>query len=236
MDKIILQAHELFKDAGFNYAICGGFALEMCAGKKYREHGDFDMSFFEDERQKVLQFLHSNGWKLYARYVDFADRKKYLANHLLHLVEDPGDAKWDDCENFAAVLPDSYAKAHFVERAGVYTFAFDEPRLTKLDFIKVSFRKRQGESFMAAKTPLHMDKAILHSNGVPYMAPEFMLYLRTPEFCSWHPLQKPKTEADFNTIIPLLSAEQKDWLKAIIKTAYPGGAPWLDGILEGGIQ
>ncbi|MCL2619923.1 MAG: hypothetical protein FWD97_03175 [Defluviitaleaceae bacterium] len=233
MDKIILQANELFKDAGFDYAICGGFALDMFAGKQYREHNDFDMSFFDDERHKVLQFLHDKGWGLYARYADFADRKKYLANHLLHLVEDSVDAKWDDCENFVAILPDSYATAHFVERAGVYTLAFGEQKFAKLDFIKISFRKRQGENFMDGEKTLNMDKAILYAGDVPYMAPEFMLYLRTPEFCSWHPLQKSKTEADFNTIIPLLSAEQKEWLLDAIKTVYPNNAPWLGDLLQG---
>jgi len=36
MDKVILQAGELLKGAGFEYAICDGFALDMFADKQLR--------------------------------------------------------------------------------------------------------------------------------------------------------------------------------------------------------
>jgi len=224
MDKIILQAYELFMDAGFNYAICGGYALEMFAGKNYREHSDFDITVFDCDRHKALQFLHDKGWKLYARYADtrYADIRS-IGDRFLHLIEDPQDNKWDDTDSAVAVLPDSYATPVFIERAGVYALKFGEPKLTKLDFIKIAFDKREGDSLTAKGASLSLDKAVLYADGVPYMAPEFVLYLKASKYYSTHPLQKPKTEADFKAISPMLSKESRKWLLDVIDAAYPDG-------------
>lgn len=46
MNNIIQQAHNLFKTAGFDYAICGGYGIDMFAGKELRTHGDFDIVVF----------------------------------------------------------------------------------------------------------------------------------------------------------------------------------------------
>jgi len=233
MDKIILQAHELFKDADFNYAICGGFALEMFAGERFRDHADLDITIFHCDRGKVLQFLHNKGWGLYARYADTRYVNiRSIGDRFLHLIEDPQDDKWNDSDNAVAVLPDSYATPVFIERAGIHALKFSEPKLEKLDFIKIAFDKRQDNNLIAKEASLPMEKAVLHADGVPYMTPELVLYLKASEFYWAHPLQKPKSEADFKTIMPLLSPEQKDWLMVAIKTAFPEGAPWLDGILE----
>jgi len=222
MDKIILQAHELFKDAGFNYAICGGFALEMFAGKNYRGHEDFDITIFDCDKHKALQFLHDKGWKLYARYEDtrYANIRS-IGDKCLHLIEDPQNNKWDDCDNAVAVLPGSYATPVFIQRAGVYALKFDEPKLTKLDFIKIVFNKRQDDSLTAKGTSLPLDKAVLYADGIPYMAPELVLYLKASEYHWAHPLQKHKTKADFKAILPMLSEGGRQWLVYAIVAEFP---------------
>jgi len=230
VDKIILQARELFEDAGFDYAVCGGFALDMFAGKQLREHGDFDLLFFEEDRQKTLQFLRERDWQLYARFMEDG---KPITNHLFYLIENPADNKWIDVHNVWAVLPNSYAKSYPIERLGEDVFAFNmtEPRLQTLDFIEICFDKRRGGNFIAKEIALPMERAILSKDGIPYMSPELVLFLKTPEFYTTNAYQKPKTEADFGAVMPLLSAESKMWLINAIKTTYPDGTPWLDGII-----
>jgi len=140
------------------------------------------------------------------------------------------DTKWDDCGNISAVLPDSYTKPEFIERAGVHAFIFSEPKLTKLDYLKIVFDKRQNDNLMAKGAYLPLEKAILYADGVPYIAPEFVLYLKASEYYSVHPLQKPKTEVDFKTTMPLLSDESKKWLTEAVNAAYPDGHGWLDNL------
>ena len=219
MNKLITQAHELFNNAGINYAICGGHALAMFAGNKYRDNNDLDISILDCHRLKTLQLLQNNGWKLYARYVD----TRYIGvrsvtDRLLYPINDPANADWDDCEKISAILPSGHAKPNFIERAGVYVLKFDEPKPANLDYMKIVFDKP-------------IERAILHANGVPYLAPELVLYLKSPEFYSLHPLHKPKTEADFKEIMPLLSQESKDWLLDAINAAYPSGYTWLEELL-----
>jgi len=232
MNKIILQAYELFKSAGFDYAICGGFALEMFVGKQYREHDDFDITIFDCDRYKALQFLHDNGWGLYARYADtrFANIRS-IGDRILHSIENPQGSKWEDSDNAVAILPDSYATPVYIERAGVHVLKFGEPKLTKLDFIKIAFNKQQDNNFIAKDAVLPTEKAILYVDGVPYMAPEFVLFLKTSGFYSLHPSQKPKTEADFKAIMPLLSDESRRWLLSFIDKTYPDGYEWLEYLL-----
>lgn len=40
---IIHQAHDLLKTQPFDYAICGGFAIDLFLGETTRPHGDLDM-------------------------------------------------------------------------------------------------------------------------------------------------------------------------------------------------
>ena len=221
MDKLITQAHELLKGTGISYAICGGHALALFAGKKYRDNNDIDITIMDCHRHKALQFLAAKGWGLYARYVD----ARYIGvrsvtDRLLHLIDDPTSAEWDDCDKVSAVLPDSHAKPVLIERAGVHVFKFEEPRAAKLDYIKIVFDKPQAN-----------ENAILHANGVPYLAPELVLYIKTPEFYSLHPLHKSKTELDFKTIMPLLPSESREWLLGAINAAYPCGHKWLMPLL-----
>jgi len=119
------NTYELFNDADFHYSV----------------YEDSAISVFQQDRHKTLQYLHSRGWKLYARYADtkYANRRD-VGGYLFHLMENPTDR--DDCTDVSAILPDSHAQPIFLERAGVYIFKFDDPKPTKLDYIKIAFDKQ----------------------------------------------------------------------------------------------
>ena len=229
MDKLILAAHDLFKNCGFDYCICGGFALDMFTDKVLRPHGDFDIVVFNENKQDAIKFLQDNGWPVYGR---FMDTNKSVTQYLFHPVTDPFDCKWDDCENMWAVKPGSFAEMYPIERIeGIYSYKIHEPRLQGFDFIELAFDARNGDDFVVQENPnitLPLDKAILHKDGIPYLAPELVLFYKSDKFSSEHPYIKPKTESDFKTIMPLLSEESKTWLMNAIDIAYPDGHEWLD--------
>ena len=233
MDKIILQAQDLFKTADFDYAICGGFALDMFAGKELRPHGDFDMCFFKEDKQKVLQFLIDREWPIYGR---FWEEGKNITQYLFYEMKGADDPDFAELNAFWAVKPGGWANMYRLERAGDNTFSYhmDEPRNSSFVFIELAFNDREGDSYILQEKPKitrAMDKAILFADGIPYLSPEIILAYKTDKFSATHPYLKPKMEQDFAAIMPLLSAEQKDWLMDSIKTAYPDGYEWLDGLL-----
>jgi hypothetical protein len=55
-------------------------------------------------------------------------------------------------------------------------------------------------------------------NGVPYLAPEIQLFYRAED-------TRPKDEADFTAIRPLLSGTHRNWLREAISETY-GAHPW----------
>jgi len=227
------MAHELFKNAGFDYCICGGYALDMFAGKEIRPHGDFDIVVFKEDKLKAIQFLMDNNWPVYIRFAtadDFDSFKQF------HLISDINDSRLDDDRGgFWSVKPESFME--MIKKEGTedaYTYYVHEPRLQGFDFIEIAFDVREGNDFVLLEEPRvtrAMDKAILYKNGIPYLAPEIVLFFKSDKFSSEHPYLKPKTEFDFKAIMPLLSGESRAWLLNAIETAHPDGYEWLDGLL-----
>jgi len=56
------------------------------------------------------------------------------------------------------------------------------------------------------------------ADGVPYLAPEIQLYYKAKS-------PRPKDEADFAAVRPLLTAEQASWLRKVLVATY-GDHPW----------
>ena len=230
MNKIILQAYDLFKDSGFDYCICGGFALDMFVGKEIRMHGDFDISFFKEDKQKVIKFLQDNGWPIYAR----TELREFF------LVTDFSDGRLIELDNMWAVKPGSFVNMLPVENVqNAYTYKIIEPRLQGFDFIEISFDARENGYFVVdsedgkgERVERILDKAILYTDGIPYMSPELILFLKSHPFNMEHEYLKPKTENDFPAVIPLLSDEQRQWLMDALDKAWPDGYGWLDGLID----
>ena len=57
------------------------------------------------------------------------------------------------------------------------------------------------------------------ADGVPYLAPELALLFKAPN-------PRPKDEADFDAVRPLLDAEAKDRLARALSVAHPEH-PWI---------
>lgn len=68
------------------------------------------------------------------------------------------------------------------------------------------------------RRPIH-ELGVMSAEGVPYLSPEVQLHYkaRTP---------RPKDEADFTAVLPLLTDERRDWLAGAISLTY-GTHPWL---------
>ena len=232
MNNIIIQANMLFKDFPHPWFICGGFALDMFAGKQLRIHGDFDIAAFREHKVAMLQYLQHRGWDLYARFLDLND----AATHgTLYKVDDPTDRRWATCTNFWPVKG-SEPFWKFVPHPTVqdaYTFQFNGDRTTgqqALNVIELEFNPQAEGYYLLDKPNVRraMDKAIMYQDGIPYLAPEIVLFYKSDPWYATNAKQKAKGEKDFENILPLLPAERRTWLENALATAYPEGATWLN--------
>jgi len=238
MNNIIQQGHNFFKTAGFDYAVCGGYGFDMFAGKELRTHGDFDIVVYKEDKQQVVNFMVDNGWTVYGR---FMEEGRLITLQLFYKIEDITDIYWNDCKNMWAVkdgcLPQVLRKVDRVQgdMGDVYTYQTRKWLVQdEIEFIEFEFDAKMNDDFVVQESPLitrPLDKAILYRDGIPYLAPEIILFYKTDKFSSEHPNVRPKTEADFKAIMPLLSDESKAWLMDSIKIAYPEGHAWLDWLL-----
>jgi len=234
MNKVIVQGNELFKTAGFDYAICGGFGLDMFADKEIREHGDFDILVFEEDMRRAAKFMLDNGWLLFGRFGEHGAVWQFL----FYKVDDITDSFWDDCPNFWAIKPDNLPQVlQKINRiqGEVYTYQTRKWLVeNEIEFIELGFDKREGTEYVAQKSPrvaLPMDKAILYRDGIPYLAPEVTLFYKSGKVSMENAYAKPRTIADFKAVMPMLSEESKNWLLDAIAATYPDGYEWLDGLI-----
>jgi len=234
MNKVILQMNELFKTAGFDYAVCGGFAIDMHVGKELREHGDFDIMVFKEDKYQAIQFLMLNGWDVFGRFMENGAVWQFL----FYKVEDITADFWENCANFWAVkresLPNVLQKIDRLQ-GEVYTYQSRKWHVQdEIEFIELEFDTREKDEYVARANPriaYPLDKAILKRDGIPYLAPEVILFYKSDRYSSENAYAKPRTEADFKAILPNLTAESKKWLLDAIETTYPDGYDWLEGLL-----
>jgi len=232
MNNVILQAHNLFKTAGFDYAICGGFALDMFAGRELRSHGDFDIMVFKEDKHRAVRFMMYKGWSVFGR---FMEEGRPITQHLFYKIDDITNSYWNDCKNMWAIKPGGLPDVlHKLDRLPPEVYTYQSRKWLvqdNIEFIELEFDARDGNDYVLRENPriIHaLDKAILYHDDIPYLAPELILFFKSDQFSSEHPNVRPKTESDFKAIVPMLSEESKRWLLNAIDAAYPNGRGWLD--------
>ena len=229
MNKLILQGNDLFKSCGFPYYICGGFALELFVGKTMRAHSDLDISVFYENKRDVVALLQKDGWSVYKRVFEPGSMGGITP------IADENDSKLDDIRGIWAIKPGSHLVPKAREgKTDIFDFEILSHQQTEFNFIEIVLDFNDGENFVLGKDKKiarRLDKAILYSDGVPYMAPEVVLFLKSPHVYFTHEIHAEKTPADFKAIMPLLPTESKQWLMGVLETAYPDSCGWLDGLL-----
>ena len=221
MDKLILAGNELFKDCGFPYYICGGFALELFLGKKMRPHSDLDISVFEENRQDVVELLLADGWSVY-------HRAKYQTQ--IFTGDDP--LVQDVRVIWAIKLGSPLIVKPLEGEENLYDFEILKSQ-TEFNFIEIVIDTKDEHNFLLGKQlggdkfiSRALDKAILSKDGIPYMAPEVVLFLKSHPVYLTHEFHKEKTPGDFAAIIPALPDESRQWLVKALEVAYPEGNSW----------
>jgi len=215
MNHLLIECNDLLKDGGFDYAFCGGFAIELFLDKTVREHGDIDISAFWDERDKIILFMQSLGWRVYelcgsgkAHYItDIANQIKAKRNIF---------CMTNDCEIVSLTSTDE---------PDMFIVDFDQKGQDKLTFIEFLFNNTDNDRFLYARNhdvSLPLSQAILSRHEIKYLAPEMVLLYKSTD------TEREGYQLDYDLAIQAMSAEQKIWLKNAIKTMNPCGHKWLE--------
>jgi len=93
------------------------------------------------------------------------------------------------------------------------------------DFFEILFNEATPTHFLFRRDPaimLPFNQAFLQlESGLPVLAPEIVLLYKAKS-----PLQEGN-RADFETVLPYLDLDRREWLKAALARLYPGH-PWLN--------
>ncbi len=213
MHTLIIECNNLLKNNGFEYAICGGHALDIYLGKITRPHGDIDLSAYWEDRNKIISLMQTQGWLVY----------EAMGGGMVHLITDTDDQKFIKLNIFC--VKESCLFFH-IEPAGnnIYRFKFDHTEQTSLDYIEFLFNERTDNDFVYSENQdirLRLSKAVLFQDDIPYFAPELALLYKSTD------LKRNENRQDFESVFPYLPGDSKEWLRKALITAFPDGHEWI---------
>ena len=230
MNKLLLECNEFFKDCGFIYAIGGGWAFDLFLNKKTRPHADIDISIFDEDRKNIVEFMLNKGWNVYGppKYLEqivSSDDELIYNRHAVWTIK--------PYSSLIKLKPET-------GKENIYTHEVLHHEQLDFDFIEIIFNKQENgkfifDSFISQDNDItrEVDKAILYNNGVPYMAPEIMLFIISNPGYMDSVYHKEKNQADFDSAAPFLPKESREWLINAFETAYPKGHRRLEQLKYG---
>jgi hypothetical protein len=183
------------------WSLCGGWAVDAWLGRTSREHGDVDLSVFVEDQRELYEYLRD--WQMLAHDDGWAPGG--------------GDAWWDGSQRLG--VP-SHIHARAPERAG------EVPRdgiATVEDgfLLDIQMNAQAGDAWVLSREPaiaLEFGRAIRVSPwGLPTASPEVLLFFKAQDL-------RRRDKTDFAALLPLLSAEQRTWLREAIVAL---GHPWV---------
>jgi len=214
MNNLVHEANNLLKNGSFDYAFCGGHALDMFLGYESRVHGDIDICAFWEDRDKIIEYMISQGYKVYEMLGGGRAHPITGTSNLIRLKK-----------NIFCCLEDCpLVKTYTIEEDGNCWMEFFHVGQTKLDYIEFLFNNKSDSRFEYVRNPeitLELDKAICFSDDIPYLAPEIILLYKSTD------IDRQGYQQDFELAYKAMSDEQKQWLQSALKREFPDGHKWI---------
>lgn len=212
-EPLLLQAHQLLNGCPFNWAFCGGYAIDLFLNQTTRKHGDIDICVFENDRDRIIVHMRNAGWNVY----------QFLGGGKVRRIL-PGDAS-DSGRNLMCVKENCALVDFFpCDEHHTFWYVFHHTGMKKLDYLEFLFNQTDGNDLIIHSVPMAkraMEKAILHNGDLPYLAPEIALLYKAAN------AEQPEYQQDYERSLPHLNNEQADWLQRNLQMRYPQGHRWL---------
>lgn len=195
----IAKVADLMSSYPGSWALSGGWAVDAWLGHVTRDHGDIDIVVFD---QGAL-FEYLPGWQLLAHDPDAPDHDgewwdgRRVLNHRSHIHSRPPELSGSLPEGGIATAGEGFT-------------------------LEFQLNERSGEDWVLRRRPmisLPLSRAVWRSRwSVPTVAPEVVLFYKAAD------LLRHRDKVDFQALLPHLTGEQRDWLRAAIALV---GHPWL---------
>ena len=215
MNKLVTEANELLKKGGFEYAFCGGQALDLFLGYESRVHGDIDVCAYWEDRNRIIQHMQSQGFSVY----------EMLGGGRAHPVTDVSYQMQKKKNIFCFRKDCPLVKTYPPDEDGCCWMEFFHIGQTELDFMEFLFNNKSQDAFEYARNreiTLEMERAVLFRDGIPYLAPELCLLYKSTD------IEREGYQRDFDLVYPVMDPSQREWLRKALLREYPKGHPWLD--------
>ncbi len=195
------------------WALAGGWAVDTWLSRITRDHGDVDLAVFD----QLALHEHFGGWQLIGH-----EQTK----------ENAGADLWD---GRTLVLP-AHLHGRPLEMSGPLPERFD-PAGARLLFpedgfwLDIQLVERAGRDWVLNSEPLvamPLAGCIRESGwGLPTVAPEVIIFFKATLYVGTKNHLRPTDEADFVALLPLLTSEQRGWLREAVSRVYVGEHPWV---------
>lgn len=211
MNQLLSNANDFLSHGGFEYAICGGFALDLFTNTDMRIHSDIDVSVFEKDKNKIYLFMKKNKWNIY----------EFCGQGIVYLITSANDCQSN--RNFMCVKDNCEIVKFFpCDRGDNYFFhEFFDTGIKSFNYIEFLFNESKNNDFIFnSDISREMSKAILKRNNIPYLSPELVLLYKSENFeRKWYQYDYEKTIAEMNS-------EQRNWFIGSLDILYPNGHIW----------
>lgn len=197
----------------FQWAVCGGFALDLFLDRNIRKHGDLDICVFENDRETIKRYALDKGWRVYefrgqgkVRPLDSAMASE--AGRNMMCVKDGCDI----------------VKFYPCEEEGMLYHRFFHTGMDKFFYLEFLFNGTDS-GYLLLDTgkglKRELSKAILSRNGIPYLAPEIALLYKAANS------DNPDYRLDFEQTYPHLNDDQREWFIRGMNLLYSHGHVWM---------
>lgn len=201
-------------ESKFQWAVCGGFALDLFLGRNIRTHGDIDVCVFEKDREAIKRYVLDKGWRVY----EFRGQGK--VRPLEHAaLSDAGRNLM--CVNDGCDI----VKFYPCEDDGLLYYQFFHIGMNQFHYLEFLFSNVCGENLVMGQREglqRELSKSILFRNEIPYLAPEIALLYKASNF------ENPEYQLDFEETYSYLNDEQRAWFLHGMKLLYPNGHAWVE--------
>ena len=210
---ILNQLDNFMADIKVDYALCGGYAIDVFLGKKTRPHKDLDVAVFWEDRDRIVQHMLNQGWDIY----------EPCGTAYLHKIHDVSNQK---CvrDNIWCVQSGNPHYKFTKHEKDMYAVDFDNSEQSKLDYIEFLFNTRIRGLFLYRRNheiTRSLDNAILKINSTPCLAPELVLLYKSTAS------DNTDYQLDFNNAINKMNDEQLKWLQNSLIAMFPSGHEWI---------
>ncbi len=213
LNELIRQANKLLENCGFQYAFCGGWAIDLFIGEETRKHGDIDILAYWPERNTIIQYMQSLGFHVY----------EMLGNGKAHQITDIRDQIKSKRNIFCCTQDCELVRLLATDKTDVYFIDFKHIGQTKLNFIEFLFNDKDDTALLYARNhaiKLALTDAVLYKDHLPYLAPEMCLLYKSTD------TEREGYQSDYENAVANMNQRQRRWLNDALAIMYPQGHKW----------